>query len=67
MLQDLESLLGCLRILEHVEVFGLSEIHNLKGFVVEIQGEAFEIHHVEMDYTTNLAGVGSETFLNNIH
>ena len=46
MLKDLESLLGCLRILEDPGVLGLSEIHKLEGFVVEIQGEAFEIHQV---------------------
>ena len=42
---------------------GVSEIHNFKGFVAEIQGEAFEIHHV---FYENLVGGGSETFWNNI-
>ena len=42
---------------------GVSEIHNFKGFVAEIQGEAFEVHHV---FYENLAGGGSETLWNNI-
>ena len=67
MLKDPESSLGMLKDpCKDPGVPGVSEIHNLKGFVAEIQGGVFELHHVDKDSMGSLAGVGSETFLNNI-